>query len=49
VRIIFGQRRDEIIRGWRNLGNEMLNNLYSLPNIIRMIKSRSTGEKMGVQ
>jgi hypothetical protein len=26
--------------GWRKLHNERLNNLYSLPSIIRMIKSR---------
>jgi hypothetical protein len=26
--------------GWRKLQNEELRNLYSLPNIIRMIKSR---------
>jgi hypothetical protein len=32
--------RDEIIGGWRKLHNEELHNLYSSPNIIRMIKSR---------
>jgi hypothetical protein len=37
--IIFGPMRDEII-GWRKLHNEELHNLYSSPNIIRMIKSR---------
>jgi hypothetical protein len=26
--------------GWRKLHNEELNNLYSSPSIIRMIKSR---------
>jgi hypothetical protein len=30
---------DEIIRGWRKLHNEKLNNLYHSPNIIRMFKS----------
>jgi hypothetical protein len=39
LRRIFGLKRDEIIAGWRKLHNE-LHNLYSLPNIIRMIKSR---------
>jgi hypothetical protein len=30
--------------GWRKLHNEELDNLYSSPSIIRMIKSRSIGE-----
>jgi hypothetical protein len=38
LRRIFGLRRDEMMRGWRKLHNEELHNLYSLPNIIRMIK-----------
>jgi hypothetical protein len=29
-----------VIRGWRKLDNEEVRNLYSSPNIIRMIKSR---------
>jgi hypothetical protein len=37
---IFVPWRDEIIRGWRKLHSEELHNLYSSPNIIRMIKSR---------
>jgi hypothetical protein len=37
---IFGPRRDEVTGDWRNLHNEELHNLYSLPNIIRMIKSK---------
>jgi hypothetical protein len=40
LRTIFGPRRDEVTRGWRELHNEELHNLYSSPNIIRMIKSR---------
>jgi hypothetical protein len=39
VRRIFGLKRDEIIKG-RKLHSEDLHNLYSSPNIIRMIKSR---------
>jgi hypothetical protein len=31
---------DEVTGGWRKLQNEELNNLYSSPNISRMIKSR---------
>jgi hypothetical protein len=41
LRRIFGPKRDEIIGGWRKLFNEEIHNLYSLPSIIRMIKSRS--------
>jgi hypothetical protein len=37
---IFRPKRDEIIGGWRKLHNKELHNLYSSPNIIRMIKSR---------
>jgi hypothetical protein len=40
LRRIFGLKRDEVIRGWSKLHNEELCNLYSLPGIIRMIKSR---------
>jgi hypothetical protein len=39
-RRLFGQKRNEIIGGWRKLHNEELHNLYSSPNIIRMNKSR---------
>jgi hypothetical protein len=37
---IFGPKRNEVTGGWRKLQNEELNNLYSSPNIIRMIKLR---------
>jgi hypothetical protein len=40
LRSIFGPKRDEVTGGWRKLHNEELNNLYSSPSIIRMIKSR---------
>jgi hypothetical protein len=41
VRIrIFQEKRDGAIRGWMKLHNEGLHNLYSSPNIIRMIKSK---------
>jgi hypothetical protein len=36
----FGPRRDEVTGGWRKLHDEELDNLYSSPSIIRMIKSR---------
>ena len=37
---IFGPRRDEVTGEWRILRNEELNDLYSAPNIVRVIKSR---------
>jgi hypothetical protein len=40
LRRIFGSKRDEVTGKWRRLHNEELNDLYSSPNIIRMIKSR---------
>jgi hypothetical protein len=40
LRTIFGSRRDEMTGDWRKLRNEELHNLYSSPDIIRMIKSR---------
>jgi hypothetical protein len=36
---IFGPKRDEVTREWRKLYNEELNDLYSAPNIVRVIKS----------
>jgi hypothetical protein len=40
LRRIFGGKRDEITGDWRKLLNEELNDLYALPNIIRVIKMR---------
>ena len=40
LRIIFGPRRDKVTGEWRRLHNEELNDLYSSPNIVRVIKSR---------
>ena len=40
LRIIFEPKRDEVTVKWRKLHNEELNDLYSSPNIFRMIKSR---------
>jgi hypothetical protein len=36
---IFGPKRDEVTGEWRELHNEELHDLYSLPNIVRVIKS----------
>jgi hypothetical protein len=40
LRRIFGPKRDEATVEWRILRNEQLHDLYSSPNIIRVIKSR---------
>jgi hypothetical protein len=60
LRRIFGPKRDEVTGEWRklhNVHNEELNGLYSLPTIVRVIKSRRmrgaghvarTGEGRGV-
>jgi hypothetical protein len=40
LRRIFGPKVDEIIAYWRKLHNEELHNLYSSPDVIRMITSR---------
>jgi hypothetical protein len=40
LRRIFGSKRDEVIREWRKLHKEELNDLYSSPNFVRVIKSR---------
>jgi hypothetical protein len=40
LRRIFGPNRDRVTGEWRRLHNEELNDMYSSPNIIRVIKSR---------
>jgi hypothetical protein len=40
LRRIFGAKIDEVTGGQRKIHNEELHNLYSLPSIIRMLKSR---------
>jgi hypothetical protein len=56
LRRIFGPKRDEETGEWRRLHNEELNDLYSSPNIIPVMKLRrmrwtghiaSMGEKRG--
>jgi hypothetical protein len=40
LRRILGPKRDEVTGDWRKLHNEELHNLYSSPNVIRILKSR---------
>ena len=58
LRRVFGLKRDEVTGEWRKLHNEELSDLYSLPNIVRVVKSRRMrwvghvariGERRGVQ
>jgi len=58
LRKVFGPKRDDVTGEWRKLHNEELNDLYSLPNIVRVVKSRRMrwaghvarmGEERGVQ
>jgi hypothetical protein len=55
---IFEPKRDEVTGEWRKLHNEELNDQYTSPDIVRVIKSRrmrrvwhvaSMGERRGVQ
>jgi hypothetical protein len=43
LRRIFGTMREKGVGGWRRLHNEELHNLYTSPNMIRVIKSRRVG------
>ena len=58
LRKVFGPKRDEVTGEWRKLRNEELNDLYSLPNIVWVVKLRRMrwaghvarmGEDRGVQ
>jgi hypothetical protein len=40
LRRVFGRKRDEVMGEWRKLHNEELNDLYSLPNIVRVVRPR---------
>jgi hypothetical protein len=40
LRRVFGPKRVEVTGEWRKLHNEELNELYSLPNIVWVVKSR---------
>ena len=40
LRRVSGSKRDEVTGEWRKLNKEELSVLYSLPNIVRVVKSR---------
>jgi hypothetical protein len=40
LRRVFGPKRNEVTGEWRKLHNEELSDLYSLLNIVRVVKSR---------
>jgi hypothetical protein len=40
LRRIYESKRDEVTGEWRKLYDEELNELYSLPNIVRVVKLR---------
>ena len=40
LRRVFGPKRDEVTGEWRKLRNEELSDLYCLPNIVQVVKSR---------
>jgi hypothetical protein len=40
LRRVFGPRRDEVTGEWKKLHKEELRDLYSLHNIVRVVKSR---------
>jgi hypothetical protein len=43
LRKVFGSKRDEVTGNWRRLHNEELYDLYSSPNISRVIETRKMG------
>jgi len=40
LRRVFGSKRDEVTGEWRKLHNEEFSDMYSLPNIVVVVKSR---------
>ena len=40
LRRVFGPKRDDVTGEWRKRHNAELNDLYSLPNIVWVVKSR---------
>ena len=40
LRRVFGSKTDKVTGEWRKLHNEELRGIYSLPSIVRVVKSR---------
>ena len=40
LRKVFGRKRHKVTGEWRRLPNEELRDMYSLPNIVQVVKSR---------
>ena len=40
LRRVLGPKRDEVTGEWRKLHNEKISDLYSLPNIVQVVKLR---------
>ena len=40
LRRVFGPKREEVHGEWRKLHKEELSDLYSLPNVVLVVKSR---------
>ena len=40
LRRVFGPKRDEVTGEWIKIYNENLSDLYSLPNTVRVVKSK---------
>ena len=40
LRRVFGPKRNEVTGEWRKIHNDELSDLYSLPNIVWVVKSR---------
>jgi hypothetical protein len=40
LRRVFGPKRDDVTGEWKKLHNTELSDLYSLPNIVLVVKSR---------
>jgi len=43
LRIVLGPKREDVTVEWRKLFNEELRDFNSLPNIVRVVKSRPLG------